>query len=311
MRLFVWIAAVGVLGAVAFVGGCSRGDGAGARAGVELDPVVRTSMYPVTYFARRIAGGLVRVECPLPAGEDPIFWSPTAEVIAQYQRAQLVVFNGAGLERWVAAAALPRSRVVEASAGLSEGFIEIKGSTHSHGPKGAHSHAGVDGHTWMDPVLAIEQSRAIEAAMNRAFPEHGDVFSANLDGLVEDLGLLDVRFAGLETGGASLIASHPAYNYLSRRYSWNIQSLDLDPGAAMTDQQLDAVRSMVKAGTRGVVLWESEPTDATVEALTGAGLASAVFSPAENPGRDEGGDEGDYLAIMRGNIERLRTALGG
>eukprot|EP00913_Durusdinium_trenchii_P006335 g5947.t1 len=253
-----------------------------------------------------LAAGLAwGVQCPLPASEDPIFWAPGPEVIAAYQRARLVIVNGAELEKWVATAPLPRARVVDAGADLGVELITIKGATHSHGPAGEHSHDGIDGHTWVDPLLAAEQTGAIAAAMARAFPEHADAFETNRDALVQELRLLDAQLGGLETDGVSLIASHPAYNYLSRRHGWGIESLDLDPGAALLDADLDSITGLVRPGTRGVVLWESAPRPASVERLDGAGVRSVVFSPAENPGEGEG----DYLEIMRGNIDRLRDAL--
>ncbi len=307
MRWRGWVAAIG-LGVAGVIGaGCSRDAEPATVDHAEIEPVVRTTFYPTTYFAGRIAGGLVEIECLLPAGEDPIFWAPGPEVIASYQRARLVIVNGAELEKWVATAPLPRARVVNSSSDLGVELITIRGSTHSHGPAGAHLHDGIDGHTWVDPLLAAQQTNAIAAAMARAFPEHADAFSANRDALVQELRLLDAQLGGLETDGVSLIASHPAYNYLSRRHGWGVESLDLDPGGPLDDAALASIASLVEPGTRGVVLWESAPRPATVERLDGAGVRSVVFSPAENPGEGEG----DYLEIMRGNFARLREALGG
>ncbi len=307
MRLGGLVVAVGlgVLGALG--AGCSQeADPAGVDH-ADVEPVVLTTFYPTTYFAQRIAGGLVEVRCPLPAGRDPIFWAPEPGVIASYQRARLVIVNGAELEKWVGTAPLPRARVVDSCSDLGVELITIDGSTHSHGPAGAHSHDGIDGHTWVDPLLAAQQSKAIAAAMSRAFPEHADAFETSRDALIQDLRLLDAKLGELETDGVSLIASHPAYNYLSRRHGWGIRSLDLDPGEPLDDAALASIASLVEPGTRGVVLWESAPLAATADTLKRAGVRSVVFSPAENPGADEG----DYLEIMRGNIRRLREALGG
>jgi ABC-type Zn uptake system ZnuABC Zn-binding protein ZnuA len=82
---------------VVFAGlaGCGGEGAASSAAAPSIDPAVRTSFYPATYFAERIAGGLVPVESPLPEGEDPIFWTPDAETIGLYQRAKLIVLNGA------------------------------------------------------------------------------------------------------------------------------------------------------------------------------------------------------------------------
>lgn len=299
-----WIAVAALL-----LGGFGCSERAEPRGEAAPDLVVRTTFYPTTYLAQRIGGGLIEIECPLPEGEDPATWSPSPEEIGLYQRARLVVVNGAGLERWAASAALPRSRVVDTSAGLTEQLIELETASHSHGPRGAHSHGGVDGHTWMDPALAIEQGRAILDGLSRAFPEHADAFGANFDGLAEDLGLLDAQLGAIDSSGVSMIARRPAYRYLARRYGWTIQNLDLDPETELAESDIVMIVSMIAPGDRGVVLWESAPLAGTVAMLEAVGLRSVVYSPAENPGPVAG--EGDYLTIMRGNIERLSAALGG
>ena len=53
----------------------------------EGPPVVYTTFYPTTYFAQRIGGDLVKVVCPLPEGEDAIFWQPDDETLAALQGA--------------------------------------------------------------------------------------------------------------------------------------------------------------------------------------------------------------------------------
>lgn len=278
---------------------------------------VLTTFYPTTYFAQRIAGDLanhgVEVACPVPEGEDPIFWQPTAEQVGEYQRADLIVLNGAGFERWAANAALPSSRVVDTAAGFAAEFIIIQGKTHSHGTAGSHNHEGLDGHTWLDPRNAAQQSLAIANALVTLMPEHRQVFENNAARLTADLTLLGDELSGLGdlVNGVQLLASHPAYNYISRRFDWGITSFDLDPGDTISAQQLAEIQTAQndRGGGRTVMLWESEPADAAIATLDSIGVRSVVFSPAEmiDPTQLESGE--DYLSLMRGNIERLRVAL--
>ena len=64
--------------------GCARSESlpAGTTGGT---PVVYVVNYPLQYFTERIAGDEVDVHFPAPAGEDPAFWQPGAEVIGAYQ----------------------------------------------------------------------------------------------------------------------------------------------------------------------------------------------------------------------------------
>lgn len=292
--------------------GCGSEDAATPEVSqADLEDVVRTTFYPTTYFARRIAGGEVPVECLVPEDEDPIFWDPSREVLASYMSAKLVVVNGAKFEKWVARASLPKSRMVDTAESFKDRFVKYDlGITHSHGPGGEHSHEGTDGHTWVDPKNAIDQSLAIADAMARAWPEKADTFEANLPGLVSDLESLHTRFTEEITPsleGVKLLASHPAYNYLESRYGWEITDLDLDPDEGLTDEAIAEINEGIGDFEGAVVLlWESEPSiDPEIEYP----FKNVTFSPAELPFTGAAIASPDYIGIMNANIDRLRDAL--
>src|SRR5690606_3832299 len=155
-------------------------------------------------------------------GADPIFWQPSREAIASYQKAGAIILNGAEFEKWAITAALPRSRVIVSAADIPGGLVTFKSTTHSHGAGGEHTHEGIDGHTWLDPHAAMAQAEAIRDGLSRLFPEHTEDFARGFEELRRDLDDLDARLTEL-TGrldGVQLFASHPAYNYLARRYDW-------------------------------------------------------------------------------------------
>lgn len=296
---------------LALLVGCEKQPAALAPAA--LDDAVLTTFYPTHYFADRIAGGLVPVRCPLPEGEDPIFWQPDAATLAQYQNARLVITNGAEFEKWVAGAALPRARTAKS---LSDkdlertgGPITMESTSHSHGPAGEHTHEGLDGHTWVSPAIAMEQAQNIAEAMKAAWPQHAEAFDANLDALIEELEMLHQSLYDLSARVKEhqLIASHPAYNYLARDMGWDVHNLDLDPESDDADAIVAEVRAALRGDKPAILLWEGEPADAIRAALADQlGVASVLFSPAEAPP-----DDGDYMDTMRANFDRLREALGG
>jgi len=298
-------------------GGMKKGEASAARSGGV--PRIMTTFYPTTYFASRIAGPHAVVVCPLPEGEDPIFWTPTREVIGDYQKADLVLVNGASFEKWTATATLPMSRVVDTAAPLGASLITFETVTHRHGSGGEHTHEGVDGHTWVDPVNARMQAGEIEAALADRYPDHAADFRAGFESLARDLDGLGGSLAELKpaTAEAGLLASHPAYNYLARRQGWAITNIAMDPEQAASEAELVAVGAAADAARaagkrRVVMLWEAEPPAATISALRERfGVESVVFSPCESLGAEERAAGDDYLSIMRRNIESLKAALTG
>jgi zinc transport system substrate-binding protein len=69
--------------------------------------------YPLKYFAERIGGDHVRVEFPAPADVDPAYWNPALAGISAFQKADLILLNGAGYAKWIAKVSLPRSKIVD------------------------------------------------------------------------------------------------------------------------------------------------------------------------------------------------------
>ncbi len=276
-------------------------------------PRVYTTFYPTTYFARRIGGDCVEVVCPLPAQADPIVWRPPPATIEAYQQADLIVINGAGFEKWVETVILPPSRVVDTAEPLAEQLLKYEGAiTHSHGPAGQHSHEGVDGHTWLDPIHAKVQADEIRKALALLLPEHAEKFQADYRKLAADLDTLDQSLTELSDilKDQHLLASHPAYNYLAKRYGWELTSLDLDPAAMPDDETLAEIRGTLESKPAGVILWESPPQRQIAERLKDEfGLVSVTFSPCESLDRAAIAGGEDYLTVMNENIANLRDAI--
>ena len=155
-------------------------------------PTVYTTFYPTTYFAQRIGGDVAQVVCPCPADADPAYWMPKDEAIAAYQKADLIVINGASFEKWLPKVTLPESRIVDTARPLRDTLIKLEQAvTHSHGPEGEHVHHGIDGHTWVDPMNAKTQAREILKALVRKLPAQKVAFERNFAALAKDLDVLD------------------------------------------------------------------------------------------------------------------------
>lgn len=289
-------------------------DEASAPQTASAKPSVYTTFYPTAYFAERIAGDLVDVVCPVPDGEDPIFWNPSREVLAEYQTADLIVINGAEFEKWITHVSLPASRVVNSAAGLPDGFLTFEATRHRHGVGGEHTHEGIDGHTWVDPLSARYQVGRIAEALEQRWPEQTRDFKRNAAALQEDLDALLARLSELEprVKRVTLLASHPAYDYLGRRLGWTIVNFALDPESVPDDAQLGALAKKLEevGAAPRVLLWEAEPLAETAMLLRERlGITSVLFSPVEllDPELAKQGE--DYLSIMYANADRLAEAL--
>jgi zinc transport system substrate-binding protein len=273
--------------------------------------LIYTVNYPLAYFAERIGAEDVNVVFPVPGDVDPAFWLPTPDDILGFQGADLIMLNGAGYAQWIGRATLPEAALVDTSAAISDLLIEETDSVrHRHGPEGDHSHGELAFTTWLDADLAAMQARAIQAAMAQARPELAPKFSAAGDSLVSDLKALDqaatAAFAKLT--GANIIFSHPVYQYLQRKYELAGQTVLWEPNEPLSATAISALAAKADAGASAMnlVIWEAEPLAANRAALREIGYTSVVFKPLANRA-----DEGDYLAVMLANLDRLNDLHAG
>jgi zinc transport system substrate-binding protein len=263
--------------------------------------------YPLKYFAERIGGDHVKVVFPAPADEDPAYWMPDAKTITEYQRADLILLNGASYANWVSKVSLPRFRLVNTSERLKDRYIvTAEVLTHSHGPEGKHAHEALAFTTWMDLDLAAMQAKAIAHALSRKNPKQKDAFQMNYRALEKDLIALDrdIKAVVSKSPSRPLLVSHPVYDYFARRYSLNIRSVHWEPDETPNAEQWLELQKILKSHPAKWMIWEGEPMEDSVERLRSIGVNSLVFDPCGNVP-----NQGDFLTTMRQNLQNLQSAF--
>lgn len=266
-------------------------------------PQVLVANYPLQYFAQRIAGDAVEVRFLAPKGEDPAFWQPDEAAITAFQNADLILMNGAGYSKWADKVTLPESKVVDTSAAFANNFIEVRdATTHSHGPGGAHSHNGTAFTTWIDFNQAAMQAQAVGDALAKLVPAAKDTISKNTEALKDELEALDDRMSALSRRLVQhpLVASHPVYHYLARRYGLDLRSVLWEPDTVLDEKALNDLRAILAHHRARWMIWEGEPSKDNIEKLEAMGMHSVVFDPCGNVP-----EKGDFMSVMKSNVETM------
>lgn len=264
---------------------------------------VYTVNYPLAYIAERIAGDQAEVVFPAPPGMDPAFWMPDTDTIAAYQAADLILLNGAGYAKWTAKVSLPRFRLVDTSRVFKDAYIRVEGEmSHSHGPGGEHAHGGTAFTTWLDLQQAVQQAEAVAAALVRKRPDAKGQIDEDLQALKRDLQTLDARIVEITSSdpGRLLLASHPVYQYLARRYGVNLKSVTWEPDKVPSEVQWAELGHVLQEHPAKSMLWEAEPAPETAERLRHLGVETIVFDPCSNRPA-----AGDFLSRMAENAITL------
>jgi zinc transport system substrate-binding protein len=264
---------------------------------------VYTVNYPLFYFAKRIGGEHVNVVFPAPRNVDPAFWTPDESTVRKYQQADLILLNGANYEKWTKKVSLPMLRTVDTSRSLKAKLIHIETSvTHSHGPAGDHSHGGTAFTTWLDFSQAAQQAEAIMKSFVRKAPEHRQTFADNFAALEADLLQLDERLKAITAQKTMfpLVASHPIYQYLARRYHLNLKMMVWEPDADPGRAEWQKLKKQLKGFPALWMLWEGEPLPESADRLRDMGVGSIVFAPCFSQPK-----QGDFLSVMQQNVENM------
>ena len=245
-----------------------------------------------------------------PAGRDPAHWKPDATAVLGYQKADLILLNGAGYAKWVEHATLPAAKQVNTLASVKDRIIIVEDAVkHSHGPGGAeHSHAGPAFTTWLDLTLAVEHARAVKDAFLKLSPDDAATFEQGFTSLEKDLLQVDKSIEGIvaRSPKAPLLASHPVYQYLERRYSLNLKSLHWEPDEEPDASMLKELGGLLESHPAKWMIWEGKPLEGSVEKLKALGVGSVVFSPCASVP-----ETGDFLSVMKENAKGLEQVFSG
>ena len=273
----------------------------------EASVSIYTVNYPLQYFAERIAGEHATVVFPAPDEVDPAYWMPDKKTVVDYQKADLILLNGAHYAKWTEKVTLPGSKMINTSRKFKDRYIKTKEAvTHSHGPGGKHAHESAAFTIWLDFDLASRQAKAISDALSRKRPARKSAFERNYAALEKDLIALDreIRKIVSRNQNQALIASHPVYDYLSQRYGLNMKSVHWEPDEIPDGIQKAELKRLLKDHKAQWMIWESEPLSEAVKQLKELGVRSMVFDPCGNTP-----EEGDFLSVMKRNIDNLRQVF--
>lgn len=287
---------------------------------------VAAAFYPLQFAAERVGGARVHVDNLTPPGAEPHDVELSARDVAAMLDADLVVYLAGFSPAIDAAAADAAAFDVTEAAGLTAGHgdephdddHDDHGDGHDVGHDdhdGDHEddeHAGADPHFWLDPIRLADVGEAIAERLADIRPGAADDFRANAAALRDELEALDAELAaGLaDCAITDIVTSHSAFGYLADRYGFRqVGVTGLSPHEEPSPGRVAEVSELVRERGVTTIYYETlvDPGVAeTVAAETGA--ATAVLDPLEGLTADSAG--GDYVAVMRANLDALRDGQG-
>jgi zinc transport system substrate-binding protein len=274
---------------------------------------VAASFFPLYDFSRQVAGDRAEVISLVPPGVEPHDWEPSPRDVAEVRKARLFVFNGGGFEqaadRILKEIATGGPLPVDTSAGIP--LLEAAaGDGPGHDKGGGHAK---DPHVWLDPVLAQRQVAAIADGLTRIDPPGREIYEGNAAGYTAKLAELHRAFAaGLERcARRDIITSHAAFAYLAKRYALvQVPVMGLAPESEPSPADLARLVRFARKARVRYIFFESLVSPKLADTLAREiGAGTLVLNPVEGLTKEEAAAGKDYVALMRENLQNLRTAL--
>ncbi|WP_189024840.1 metal ABC transporter solute-binding protein, Zn/Mn family [Paenibacillus albidus] len=324
--------------------------GCGAKSSgniVEGKVNVVTTFYPIYEFAQEIGGEDVNIINLLPVGVEPHDWTPRSQDIVNTSKAQLFLYNGAGLEGWVpnflkGLDSGSKVQAVEVSTGIDYimtdeehehdhgGNEEGHADEHAdeHGEEHTDEHAGehadehadehsdslhTDPHTWVSPKSALIMAENIKNSLLTADPAHKEGYEERYAKLAERLQTLDNKFRDelAKVPNKEIVVSHQAFSYMARDYGLTQHAImGLSPDSEPRGQDLVELANTVKTEGIKYIFFEELVSDKLAKTLANeAGVETMVLNPVEGLTEEQAKNGENYFTLMEKNLQNLILAL--
>jgi zinc/manganese transport system substrate-binding protein len=274
---------------------------------------ILATFLPVHAHAAAIAGDRAIVESLISGDTGAHDFSPRPADMQRIAKADVLVFNGAGMEPWlhdlIQQAAKKDLRKVDLSTGID--LLENTDALdeeHDHDDHD-HDHGEHNPHLWLDPVLAIQQAETLRDALIAADPEGASTYQENATNYIAKLRELDTAFQEIlgPLPDKKLVTFHDAFPYLAKRYGLeNIGYISRFPERDPAPAELAALIGRIRAADVKILFAESGYEPALLQRVateTGTRVSTLDTLEVGEPSPDA------YLSGMRKNLETLRTAF--
>jgi zinc transport system substrate-binding protein len=266
---------------------------------------VVASFFPIYEFVKAVGGDRIDASVLIPIGAEPHDFDPTIQQIQNVQTADMLVYNGAGMEaNWI------NKTSPKFSADSSKGINLLAGNDPA-------IHAPADPHIWLDPILAIQQVENIRDGLVKVDPKNAAYYNQNAQKFIGQLKSLDAsiksQLSSSNCPKRDFVTFHQAFAYLAKEYGLNQHSIHqgLTPEGEILPQRLVEIVKLAYNLGINVIYSEDliDPRSAQTIAQEIPNGRAMVLSPIEGIKPDEQKTGVGYLDKMNQDVAALKVGL--
>ena len=275
-----------------------------------IEAVATTGM--VADMVQSIGGEHIQVTGLMGPGVDPHLFQATQGDVALLSEADIIFYNGLGLEGKI-------ESILERMA-RQKPTVAIAESVDESALHASQTYQGQpDPHIWFDVSLWAQTIDTVRDALIELDPEHKDAFEANADAYREQLQELhdwvQEEMSKIPDGQRVLVTAHDAFGYFGTAYDIEVvglQGISTSAEYGLQDVQR-LVDLVVERGIRAVFV-ESSISERSIQAVVEGARArghelvigGTLYSDALG---EAGTPEGTYIGMVRHNVREIVDAL--
>ncbi|GGQ26944.1 ABC transporter substrate-binding protein [Streptomyces griseomycini] len=268
-------------------------------------------------ITREIVGDEADVTVLMKPNADPHSFGLSAVQAAELERADLVVFNGLGLEENVLrhVDAARESGVATFEAGRAVDPLTFR----AHDDGGPEEEGGQpDPHFWTDPDRVRKAAGLIaDQVIENVDGVNEETIRANTDrydGQLADLtAWMEKSFARIPEEKRALVTNHHVFGYLADRFGFRVIGAVVPSGTTLASPSSSDLRSLTQAmreaGVRTVFADSSQPKRLAEVLRTELGGRVRVVELYSESLTEKGKGAGTYLQMMRANTTAMTDGL--
>ncbi|MDX2226826.1 MAG: metal ABC transporter substrate-binding protein [Verrucomicrobiae bacterium] len=268
---------------------------------------ILTTFTIIQDMAQNVAGEAAVVESITKPGAEIHEYEPTPQDIVKAQSADLILWNGMGLERWFEKFMGKVKNVPGAV--LSEGIVPI---SIAEGPYTGKPNP----HSWMSPANAVIYVENIRKALVALDPANEKTYNANAAAYTAKIKAVDdpvrKKLESIPADQRWLVSSEGAFSYLIRNYGMKELSLwPVNADEEGTPQQVQKVIDTVRQNKIPVVFSESTISDKPMQQVareTGARYGGVLYVDSLTSFR---GPAPTYLKLLEYNADTILKGFSG
>lgn len=284
--------------------------------------LVYTSFYPIYDFASQIGGDRAELVRLITDGSEPHSWEPQPADIVGLEKADVFIYNGAGMETWVdkVLSSLQNKElvVVDTSSGIeliaAEHHHDHEDEEHDEDEENDYNdeehdedETSYDPHIWLSLRNAKKQAESIKNALAQADPDNAEYYNDNYNRFAQELDELDAEFteALQNIADKNVVVSHQAFAYLCKDYGLTQMAVEgLTPDSEPDAARMVEIIEFCKKNNVKTIFFEELASEKVAQTISKATGVSVSVLTAEQSQTEE-----DYLGFMRANLKALTEGL--